>query len=589
VHLAAISALIGVARQLPGSRFQWAIWALAAAPLVLTLAWLAADAPLWHDWLLVAASTAVLASGIVSWYTVGPKWLSTGDRVVMGIMIIVGPLYYLGMSVLVGDDVLLQNGRWLTTALILFGIFFGLMFMSPLLINFRRSRFVLPWMLFVLAILATPWLQFFPNLHPAVTAIWLYAALLYLVLGAMAQFERFDEADAEAIDVYDERARLVDGYNQFLQAFFRSYEAIFGGRRLLVIQQQMAALGALDQDASILQIAERAQQALLLAVDRLDDLAGTPFTKQAGQAAYDSLPWLHAETLVRHVLSGMEWGSQLAQGFIQARDRRAQLIRRADIFAGFDEEATHSTLAIARSWIGRSGVTMAHAGAEAVAFYLIEFGTVGIFHEGMQVGTLHTGDYFGTMALLDRGPYQFTYRTLTKVTALTIDRDKFDPLLRADTTLAHQVSSGARERQLLREMPLFSSLSPQDLAAVDRRLTHQSASAGEIVVAEGTPRSHLYIIAEGVVEVLSEDEGGRNVVIGRLGPGEHFGEYALFADTAYQASYRAAVDTELLLLDEPKFDELVARSDRMLHYVEQIGSGRLIATRRRLGPSALIS
>jgi CRP-like cAMP-binding protein len=77
--------------------------------------------------------------------------------------------------------------------------------------------------------------------------------------------------------------------------------------------------------------------------------------------------------------------------------------------------------------------------------------------------------------------------------------------------------------------------------------------------------------------------------LAELGPGEHFGEYALFADTPYHASVRAVVDGRLLLLDEAKFDELVATCERMTHYVEQIGSGRLIATRRRATPAALIS
>ena len=588
VHLSAIMALIGVARQLPGSRFQWAIWALTGAMATLTISWVVTALTTSHDWLLVGTGLAVLAAGIVSWFTVGPKWLTTGDQIVMAAMIIIAPLYYFGMSALVGNAALLENGRWLITALLLGSIFFGLMFMAPLLINFRHSRFMLPWLLIVLAILTIPWLQFFPNLHLAVATIWLYAALLYLVLGALAQFTRLED-EAETIDVYDERTRLVDGYNQFLRALFRSYEAIFGGRRLIVIQQQMAALGALDPDATILQIAERAQQALLLAVDRLDDLAGTPFTQKAGQAAYDSLPWLYAETLARHVLSGIEWGSQLAQGFIQARDRRAQLMRRADIFAGFDDEGVELTLAVANHWVGREGTTIARGGTDAELFYLIEFGDVGIFHDGAQVGTLRPGGYFGTNALLDKGAYQFTYKALTKVTALTVARDKFDPLLRADTTLANQVSSGARERQLLREMPLFSSLSPQELAAIDTRLRHKNFKSGEIVVRQGDPRSHLFIVAKGLIEVMVPDADGELVVNGRLGPGEHFGEYALFADTPYQATYRAAQDTELLLLDEEKFDELVDHSERMLHYVEQIGSGRLIATRRRLGPSGLIS
>jgi CRP-like cAMP-binding protein len=119
-------------------------------------------------------------------------------------------------------------------------------------------------------------------------------------------------------------------------------------------------------------------------------------------------------------------------------------------------------------------------------------------------------------------------------------------------------------------------------------LQRRSYAAGQIIVQAGQPRSHLFIVAEGLVEVLLAN-GAREEIAGRLGPGEHFGEYALFADTPYQATYRAGVDTQLLLLDEPKFDELVAGYEQMSHYVEQIGSGRLFATRRKLGLSAVLS
>ncbi|MCA9944833.1 MAG: cyclic nucleotide-binding domain-containing protein, partial [Anaerolineales bacterium] len=316
--------------------------------------------------------------------------------------------------------------------------------------------------------------------------------------------------------------------------------------------------------------------------------AGTPFTRKAGQAAYDSVDWLDAETLARHVLAKTEWGAQLAQGFIQSRDKRIDLIRQADLFAGFDQEGVDELLKVMRRWRTRHNQVIAHAGREALYFYLIEEGEIGVFHNGVQQAVLATGGYFGTAALAGTGSYQFTYRALSPITLLVIHRDQFDPLLRADTTLARQVSSGAQARGLLRQMPLFSSLSPQELASVDARLQPRRVAAGEQFVQQGAPRSHLYIVAEGEVEVfVTEDDEER--IIGKLGPGEHFGEYALFADTPYHASVRAVVDSRLLLLDEPKFDELVATCERMTHYVEQIGSGRLIATRRRATPAALIS
>jgi CRP-like cAMP-binding protein len=371
-----------------------------------------------------------------------------------------------------------------------------------------------------------------------------------------------------------------------MQALFTSYEAVFGGRRLTAIQSQIRGLGPLDPDDGILEIGKKARTALLLAVDRLDDLAGNPFTRKAGQAAYDSLPWLEAESLARHVLSETDWGAGLAEGFITAHDHRAELIRLADIFAGFDQEAVQETVAISQTVSERKGSLLARAGTDATRFFLIDSGQVGVFHDEMQVATLEEGGYFGSNALLASGDYQFTYRALGPVVLLTIHRDDFDPLLRADTTLARQVSSGAESRRLLKQMPLFNSLSPQELAVIDTRLQRRRVPAGENIVRQGQERSHLFIVAAGLVQVLDETEAA---VVGTLGPGEHFGEYALFADVPYTATYRTAVDTELLLLDEPKFDELVATCDQMSHYVAQIGSGRLMSTRRRLGPSAVLS
>jgi CRP-like cAMP-binding protein len=578
VFLTAMVAMVGIARQLPGSRFQWSVWSLTIAFASLTIAWISRSwFPLVEELGLIVAAGGVLAAGIISWLTIQPDHLELRERLLMA------TFFLLGMVVLVAT-LIVGNGRWLTTLFILMGIIPGLIFLTPLLFNFLHSRFLLPWLLLVLAILLFPWLQFFSLLYVPMAILWLYAALLYVLLGTLAQFARIDTASEEEAS-FSERERLVDAFNHFMQAFFLSYEAVFGRRRLQKIYLEIIAFGPIDPDDDILTLAQKCRRALLHAVDRLDDLAGTPFTQQAGQAAYDSLPWLEAETLGRHVLAELEWGAKLAQGFIYAHDQRRELIRQADIFAGFDEFGIDEVLAVAREWNGRSRVTMARAGEDAQAFYLVESGEIGVFHEGQQVATIAAGGYIGTLALLDEGEYLATYKTLSPVKALVIDRARFDPLLRVDTTLSSQVSSGAKSRHLLKQMPLFNSLSPQQIAVIDAQLVSKHVKAGEILVRLGDPRSNLFIVANGRLEVLNQSDQ----LIGTLNTGEHFGEYALFADVAYTATLRAAEDSELLLLAEPTFDNLVAEYERMSHYVEQIGSGRLLAGRRKMGVTAVIS
>ena len=78
-------------------------------------------------------------------------------------------------------------------------------------------------------------------------------------------------------------------------------------------------------------------------------------------------------------------------------------------------------------------------------------------------------------------------------------------------------------------------------------------------------------------------------MVAHLGRGEHFGETSLYIDKPYAATCQAETPVELLALDEPTFDELVASSRQVTHYVEQVSTGRAIDTRRKLSLEGLVS
>lgn len=62
-------------------------------------------------------------------------------------------------------------------------------------------------------------------------------------------------------------------------------------------------------------------------------------------------------------------------------------------------------------------------------------------------------------------------------------------------------------------------------AGVPRRLPHE-----EIVVRQGDPLECLFLVTRGVVRLSSVTRGGREVVVGLLGPGDLFGESALLGE-----------------------------------------------------------
>jgi CRP-like cAMP-binding protein len=118
--------------------------------------------------------------------------------------------------------------------------------------------------------------------------------------------------------------------------------------------------------------------------------------------------------------------------------------------------------------------------------------------------------------------------------------------------------------ELLKRSVLFSGLTPEQLdqiAALSREATY---NAGDVVIQEGAPSNEVYIIREGMVEVLiskiaiADVPGAPQLTpVVRLGNGQFFGEMALVDRGARSATVRCAKDgTVLYVIQREDFWEL---------------------------------
>jgi CRP/FNR family transcriptional regulator, cyclic AMP receptor protein len=87
---------------------------------------------------------------------------------------------------------------------------------------------------------------------------------------------------------------------------------------------------------------------------------------------------------------------------------------------------------------------------------------------------------------------------------------------------------------LLAKVPLFEDLSDRELAMIAASMKARTFPAGHEIAREGQHGVGFFVIESGDVQVLV---GGQPV--GRLGPGDHFGEIALIADGERTATIRA--------------------------------------------------
>jgi len=103
-------------------------------------------------------------------------------------------------------------------------------------------------------------------------------------------------------------------------------------------------------------------------------------------------------------------------------------------------------------------------------------------------------------------------------------------------------------RQQLRQTHLFAALADADLDELARACSPREARAGEVVVAEGDAGDAMYMVVAGKLEVFQRDAGGREVRLGVVHKGEHFGEAALLDDARRMATVRALEPCRLLSL-----------------------------------------
>jgi len=101
------------------------------------------------------------------------------------------------------------------------------------------------------------------------------------------------------------------------------------------------------------------------------------------------------------------------------------------------------------------------------------------------------------------------------------------------------------DAELLKTIPLFSSLSEKALNTIAVFASETSVSAGKRLVHEGDYSYDLIVIDSGTADVVKEGE-----VIGSLGPGDVFGEMGVLAGEKRNADVVATSSMHLITLSK---------------------------------------
>jgi CRP/FNR family cyclic AMP-dependent transcriptional regulator len=140
----------------------------------------------------------------------------------------------------------------------------------------------------------------------------------------------------------------------------------------------------------------------------------------------------------------------------------------------------------------------------------------------------------------------------------------------------------------LATVPLFGGLDREELDRFAELTREKSYPRGSVILFEHDPGDSLFVVRSGRVKVVLVGEDGREVILGVLGVGEHFGELSLIDDRPRSAHVIAMDDADLLVLRREDFRKRVESSPAVAWSLLSELSRRLRQADEKIGGLVLL-
>jgi len=137
------------------------------------------------------------------------------------------------------------------------------------------------------------------------------------------------------------------------------------------------------------------------------------------------------------------------------------------------------------------------------------------------------------------------------------------------------VTRSADVVELLGRVPAFSTLEPSDLQRIAELALPRRFEPGEVVFREGDASDTCYVVREGHARAVRTHGDGRTITLATFGPGDIFGELAMFEDERRSATIEAIEPTSVVGVLGPDMRRLMKQHP-------EIAARLVIALGRRL-------
>ncbi len=111
----------------------------------------------------------------------------------------------------------------------------------------------------------------------------------------------------------------------------------------------------------------------------------------------------------------------------------------------------------------------------------------------------------------------------------------------------------------LKSVQLFSLMDEAEVTALRAIMGEKRFVEGQVIIRQGEPGDHFYIITDGRVQFLSSDADGKELPLGEAGPGAFFGELSMLTGEPRTARVRAVEAVRTLTLQRDEFHAFLTK------------------------------
>jgi CRP/FNR family transcriptional regulator len=142
--------------------------------------------------------------------------------------------------------------------------------------------------------------------------------------------------------------------------------------------------------------------------------------------------------------------------------------------------------------------------------------------------------------------------------------------------------TGGDTAELLARVPVFEELGDDELRRVAEVAVRRTFAPGEVVFREGDDSDTCYVVESGHARALREHADGRQITLATFGPGDIFGELAMFDAERRSATVEATDRLDVAGILGPDMRRLLREHpDIAIHLLTALGR-RLRAANERL-------